>query len=126
MPRDRAVLEAVVDDSGGDTDTLVFRCISKLVRNWIAERTPLPADFALFVVNPAVNLVRLRFQRPVDRAALETVEATSPVRADSLVAQRATDEVRSKSLMIAHSKVCISRIWSTRRVHKIRKIGRAP
>jgi len=98
VPRDRAVLKAVVDNSRGDTDALVFRCISKLVRNWIAERTLLPADFAPFVVNPAVNLVRLRFQRPVDRAALETVEAPSPIRSDSLVTQRATDEVRSKSL----------------------------
>jgi hypothetical protein len=79
MPRDRAVLEAVVDDSGGDTDTLVFRCISKLVRNWIAERTPLPADFAPFVVNPAVNLVRLRFQRPIDRPALVDAVARGPI-----------------------------------------------
>ena len=152
VPRDRAVFEAIVDDSRGDKDTLVSCCHLSSLLTGLAERTPLPADFATFFVNPAVSLVRLRFQRPMDRAALETVEAISSVRADSIVAYRTTDEVRSKSpqalpnlavhfvclpvnrlfimvgrlLMIAHSRVCISRIWSTRRVHKIRKTGRAP
>src|SRR5688500_5140847 len=64
----------------------------QLVRQRVTEEAGLPAHARPEVADGAVHLVRSGAGRPVDRAALEVVEAPDSVGGGRLVGQRVAEE----------------------------------